>query len=55
MAFFVFDEATNEMLGVVRFHSVSIYETRDYAILLRSDLKGQSTRVGLNAIDHRIR
>ncbi|MBR0846658.1 bifunctional acetate--CoA ligase family protein/GNAT family N-acetyltransferase [Bradyrhizobium diazoefficiens] len=41
MAFIAFDEATNEMVGVVRLHSDSIYETGEYAILLRSDLKGR--------------
>jgi len=41
MAFVAFDEATGEMLGVVRIHSDSIYETGEYAILLRSDLKGR--------------
>ena len=41
MAFVAFDEATDEMLGVVRFHSDSIYETGEYAILLRSDLQGR--------------
>jgi acetyltransferase len=41
MAFVAFDEATNEMLGVVRIHSDSIYESGEYAILLRSDLKGR--------------
>ena len=41
MAFVAFDEATNEMVGVVRLHSDSIYETGEYAILLRSDLKGR--------------
>jgi acetyltransferase len=41
MAFVAFDEATNEMVGVVRVHSDSIYETGEYAILLRSDLKGR--------------
>ena len=34
-------EATRELLGVVRIHSDSIYETGEYAILLRSDLKGR--------------
>jgi acetyltransferase len=38
MAFVAFDEATNEMVGVVRLHSDSICETGEYAILLRSDL-----------------
>ena len=41
MAFIAFDEETNEMVGVVRVHSDSIYETGEYAILLRSDLKGR--------------
>jgi acetyltransferase len=41
MAFVAFDEATNEMVGVVRLHSDSIYETGEYAILVRSDLKGR--------------
>ncbi|MFN8333448.1 MAG: GNAT family N-acetyltransferase, partial [Saprospiraceae bacterium] len=30
-----------ELAGVVRLHSDSIYETGEYAILLRSDLKGR--------------
>jgi acetyltransferase len=41
MAFVAFEEGTNEMVGVVRVHSNSIYETGEYAILLRSDLKGR--------------
>jgi acetyltransferase len=41
MAFVAFDEATDEMVGVVRIHSDSVYETGEYAILLRSDLKGR--------------
>jgi acetyltransferase len=41
MAFVAFDEASNEVVGVVRIHSDSIYETGEYAILLRSDLKGR--------------
>ncbi|MBR0826239.1 bifunctional acetate--CoA ligase family protein/GNAT family N-acetyltransferase [Bradyrhizobium manausense] len=41
MAFIAFEEATNEMVGVVRIHSDSIYESGEYAILLRSDLKGR--------------
>ncbi|MDB5565724.1 MAG: family acetyltransferase [Tardiphaga sp.] len=41
MAFVAFDEATGEMVGVVRLHSDSIYESGEYAILLRSDLKGR--------------
>jgi acetyltransferase len=41
MAFVAFDETTNEIVGVVRIHSDSIYESGEYAILLRSDLKGR--------------
>ena len=41
MAFVAFDEVNNEMIGVVRIHSDSIYENGEYAILLRSDLKGR--------------
>lgn len=41
MAFVAFDEATGDLLGVVRIHSDSIYENGEYAILLRSDLKGR--------------
>jgi acetyltransferase len=41
MAFAAFDETTRELVGVVRIHSDSIYESGEYAILLRSDLKGR--------------
>ena len=41
MAFVAVDEASGELSGVVRLHSDSIYETGEYAILLRSDLKGR--------------
>jgi acetyltransferase len=41
MAFVAFDEASNELVGMVRIHSDSIYESGEYAILLRSDLKGR--------------
>jgi acetyltransferase len=41
MAFVAFDESTDQMVGVVRIHSDSIYENGEYAILLRSDLKGR--------------
>jgi len=41
MAFVAFDEETKEPLGVARIHSDSIYESAEYAILLRSDLKGR--------------
>ena len=41
MAFVAIDEASNETLGVVRLHADAIHETGEYAILLRSDLKGR--------------
>ena len=41
MAFVAFDEVTNGMVGGVRIHSDSVYESGEYAILLRSDLKGK--------------
>jgi acetyltransferase len=41
MAFVAFDEVTKDVLGVVRIHSDSVYQTGEYAILLRSDLKGR--------------
>jgi hypothetical protein len=40
MAFVAIDEATGALLGVVRLHSDANYETGEYAILVRSDLKG---------------
>jgi len=41
MAFVAFDEADGSLIGVVRIHSDSIYESGEFAILLRSDLKGR--------------
>jgi RimJ/RimL family protein N-acetyltransferase len=41
MAFVAIDETKNDILGVVRLHSGTIHETGEYAILLRSDLKGR--------------
>lgn len=41
MAFVALDEASGETLGVVRLHSDTVYETGEYAILLRSSLKGK--------------
>jgi acetyltransferase len=40
MAFIAIDETTHAMLGVVRLHADANYETGEYAILVRSDLKG---------------
>ena len=39
MAFLAIDEATGEMLGVVRLHADAAYECGEYAVLVRSDLK----------------
>ena len=41
MAFVAIDEASGEMLGVVRLHADANYDTGEYAILVRSDLKGR--------------
>jgi RimJ/RimL family protein N-acetyltransferase len=41
MAFVAIDEARDEIVGVVRLYSGSSHETGEYAILLRSDLKGR--------------
>ncbi len=40
MAFIAIAEASGEMLGVVRLHANSAYDQGEYAILVRSDLKG---------------
>ncbi len=40
MAFIAIEEATGQMHGVVRIHADSEYRTAEYAILVRSDLKG---------------
>jgi RimJ/RimL family protein N-acetyltransferase len=41
MAFVAFDETSGDILGVVRIHSDAAGESGEYAILLRSDLKGR--------------
>jgi acetyltransferase len=41
MAFIAIDEESGDMLGVVRIHADSVYESAEYAILIRSDLKGR--------------
>jgi RimJ/RimL family protein N-acetyltransferase len=41
MAFVAIDEVSSETLGVVRLHTDSIRQAGEYAILLRSDLKGR--------------
>ena len=41
MAFIAIEEASGQLLGVVRLHSHANYETGEYAVLVRSDLKGR--------------
>jgi acetyltransferase len=41
MAFVAIDESSDEIIGVVRLYSGSSHESGEYAILLRSDLKGR--------------
>jgi acetyltransferase len=41
MAFVAIDEDSGKMIGGVRLHSDANHETGEYAILLRSDLKGR--------------
>lgn len=41
MAFVALDPVSKDVIGVVRLHSDSRYETAEYAILLRSELKGR--------------
>jgi acetyltransferase len=40
MAFVAIKPLSNELIGVVRLHADAKYETGEYAILLRSDVKG---------------
>jgi acetyltransferase len=41
MAFAALDGSTGDLLGVIRLHADSNYETAEYAIMVRSDLKGR--------------
>jgi acetyltransferase len=41
MAFVAVDEASGEVLGSVRLHADANYEKAEYAILVRTDLKGR--------------
>jgi acetyltransferase len=41
MAFIAIDVSSGKMLGVVRLHRNANYDTAEYAILVRSDLKGR--------------
>ncbi len=41
MAFIAIDQASGAMLGVVRLHANANYDAGEYAVLVRSDLKGR--------------
>jgi acetyltransferase len=41
MAFIAIEERTGQLLGVVRLHANATYDRGEYAILVRSDLKGR--------------
>jgi acetyltransferase len=41
MAFIAIEQASGELLGVVRLHADANFQTGEYAILVRSDLKGR--------------
>jgi acetyltransferase len=41
MAFIAVEESSGQMLGVVRLHADANYDSGEYAILVRSDLKGR--------------
>lgn len=41
MAFIALDDVSGEMLGVARLHADANYEVAEYAVLVRSDLKGR--------------
>jgi GNAT superfamily N-acetyltransferase len=41
MALIAIDEASGRMLGVVRLHANANYDTSEYAVLVRSDMKGK--------------
>jgi acetyltransferase len=41
MAFIAIDETSGAMLGVVRLHATADYDSGEYAILVRSDMKGR--------------
>ena len=54
MAFVAFDEATNELVGVVRIHSDSIYRERRICDPVAVGPQGQGPRLDADADDHRI-
>jgi acetyltransferase len=44
MAFIAIEPPTDRMLGVVRLHANADYQSGEYAVLVRSDLKGRGLR-----------
>jgi hypothetical protein len=54
MAFIAIDETSGETLGVVRLHAEAAHESAEYAILLRSDLKGRGLGWSLMQSNHRV-
>ena len=55
MAFVAIDEGSSTMLGVVRLHVDANYEAGEFAILIRSDLKGHGLGLAADAADDRVR
>ena len=53
MGFVAISELSGEMVGVVRLHADSNYESAEYAVLVRSDLKGHG--IGWQLMDLIIR
>ncbi len=53
IAFAALDEASGDLLGVVRLHADANYENAEYAVLVRSDLKGRG--IGWKLMDLIIR
>ena len=53
IAFAAIDEASGQFLGVVRIHADSNYEKAEYAVLVRSDLKGRG--IGWKLMEFMIR
>jgi acetyltransferase len=53
IAFVAIDEVSGEFLGVVRIHADSNYEKAEYAVMVRSDLKGRG--IGWKLMEYMIR
>ena len=54
MAFVAIEEATGNMLGVIRLHADANYDSGEYAVLVRSGSQGARPRLPAHAADHRI-